>query len=113
MRAEYTEKEGRRGNSVLSHVSLLHSALEECILRSFRSGKETLTKDSVCCCFTPFFPGGVNGAAVPDLCFLVLRHKCRFFLHSGLYPSSEPFCICTMYPSLAYLEVFGPIKSIW
>lgn len=69
VRAECTEKEGCRGNSVLSHVSMLPSALEECILRSFRNGKETLTKDSVCWFFIPFFLGGVDGAAVPDLCF--------------------------------------------
>lgn len=69
MGAECTKKEGCRGNSVLSHVSVLHSALEECILRSFRSGEETLTKDSVCWFFIPFYPGGVDGAVVPDLCF--------------------------------------------
>lgn len=98
MRAECTEKDGHRGNSVLSHVSLLHSALEECILRSFRSGEETLTKDSVCWGFTLFFPGGVDGAAVPDLCFLVLRHKCRLFLHSGYIHHLNPFAsvLCSL-----------------
>lgn len=70
MRAEYTEKEGRRGNSVLSHVSLLHSALEERILRSFRSGEEMLMKDSVCWCFTPFFSRGSEWCCCPRSVFL-------------------------------------------